>query len=86
MEIFYKELRPDYNVIDIRERSDYDLGHFINSINIPYAFLLSNPGKYLLKGKTYYLYCYSGNRSKKAYELLNALGYNIINVKDGYNK
>ncbi len=86
MDIFYKELRPNYNVIDIRDNIDYEKGHYINSINIPYLYLLNNPDRYLLKSLTYYIYCYKGNRSKKVVELLNALGYNIINVKDGYKE
>ena len=63
---------------------EYNLGHYINSINIPYNVLLNNPSRYLEKNKTYYIYCTSGIRSKKATELLNLIGYNIINVKDGY--
>ena len=86
MEIYYRELKPIYNVIDLRDKIDYDLGHYINSINIPYNHLLSNPSKYLDKSKIYYLYCKSGIRSRKATELLSLLGYKIVNVKDGYNK
>lgn len=84
MEIFYKDLKPEYNVIDIRDRMDYDKGHFISSINIPYMLLLNNPSYYLNNNKTYYIYCTSGVRSKKACELLNLIGFNVINVKDGY--
>lgn len=84
MDIYYRDLRPEYNVIDIRDKIDYDKGHFINSINIPYIFLLNNPSMYLKKGIIYYIYCTSGIRSKKACELLRVLNYNVINVKDGY--
>ena len=84
MEIYYNDLKPEYNVIDIRDKIDYDKGHFINSINIPYNILLSNPSKYLEKKIEYYLYCTSGIRSRKASELLSILGYKVINVKDGY--
>ena len=84
MEIYYKDLKPIYNVIDLRDRMDYDKGHYINSINIPYIVLLNNPSKYLRKDMVYYLYCTSGIRSKKATELLSILGYRVINVKDGY--
>ena len=84
MEIYYIELKPYYNVIDVRDRLDYDNGHYINAINIPYIFLLNNPSRYLEKNKEYYIYCTSGIRSKKACELLSVLGYKVINVKDGY--
>lgn len=84
MEIYYRDLKPYYNVIDIRDRLDYDNGHYINAINIPYILLLNNPGKYLNKDITYYIYCTSGIRSKKTCGLLSVLGYKVINVKDGY--
>ena len=84
MEIYYKDLKSYYNVIDIRDRLDYDRGHYINAVNIPYLFLLNNPSRYLNKETTYYIYCASGIRSKRACELLNVLGYKVINVKDGY--
>ena len=84
MEIFYRELRPEYNVIDIRDKIDYENGHYINSINIPYIFLLNDPSRYLDKSITYYIYCTSGVRSKKTCELLSVLGYKVVNVKDGY--
>lgn len=86
MEMLYRDLRPNYNVIDVRDRVDYEQGHYISAVNIPYILLINNPSKYLKKGITYYIYCYSGNRSKKASELLNILGFNVVNVKDGYNK
>lgn len=84
MDIYYRDLKPEYNVIDIRDKVDYDNGHFINSINIPYMLLLNNPDYFLDKDTTYYIYCYSGIRSKKACELLSILKYNVVNVKDGY--
>ena len=86
MEIYYRDLRPYFNVIDIRERLDYEQGHYLNSINIPYILLLNNPSKYMVKNIKYYLYCYSGNKSKKACDLLRILGYDVVNVIDGYNK
>ena len=55
MEIYYKDLRPFYNVIDIRDKYDYDQGHYVNSINIPYIYLLINPSKYLRKDIKYYI-------------------------------
>ena len=84
MEVFYKELNPSFNVIDLRDRYEYNAGHYTNSINIPYRELLNNPSRYLNKNMKYYLYCTSGIRSKRATELLSLIGYNVVNVKDGY--
>lgn len=84
MEIYYKDLKPYYNVIDIRTKEEYEKGHYITAINIPSKYLICFTSKYLNKKDTYYLYCASGIRSKRACELISIMGYNVINVKDGY--
>ena len=86
MNIFFNELKPYYNVIDIRDRVSYNNWHYINSINIPYELLLNNPDLYLNKNIKYYIYCKSGIRSKKATELLKILGFDVVNVIDGCKK
>ena len=86
MNIFFNELKPFYNIIDIRDSESYNLGHAYNAINIPYERLLNNPSYYLKKEDKYYIYCKSGIRSKKVCELLRLLNYNVVNVIDGYGK
>lgn len=83
-EISIKSLKSNYNIIDIRDREFYNMGHALNAINIPMDTLLSNMNL-LDKNKEYYIYCKSGYRSKKCCELLEAFGYNVINVFDGYD-
>ena len=80
-----KRLRPELNIIDIRNTGEYGIGHIYNAKNIPMNELLNNYSKYLNKNDTYYIYCSSGNRSKKTCELLNILGYDVINVLSGYD-
>lgn len=86
MYVFLSELKPNYNIIDIRDNYSYSLGHVYNAVNIPMNQLLNNPNKYLVKAKTYYIYCKSGVRSKKTCEILRILGYDVINVVDGFGK
>ena len=86
MNVYMKDLIPDYNIIDIREKSLYEIDHLFNSVNIPMDNLLNNPSKYINKKDTYFIYCSSGIRSKKTCELLRLLGYNVINVIDGFDK
>ena len=45
------------NLIDIRDKYEYMLGHISQSINIPYNYLMMNPENYLEHDKIYYLYC-----------------------------
>ena len=84
MDIFYKELDPKYNIIDIRDEYEYDIDHFYGAKNIPMNELLINHKLYLNKSEIYYIYCSSGYRSKKTCNILKVLGYNVINVKDGF--
>ncbi|MBR3116288.1 MAG: rhodanese-like domain-containing protein [Bacilli bacterium] len=86
MEVQLNDLKPEYNIIDIRDRYSYDIDHVYNSINIPMYELLNNYQYYLNKNDTYYIYCKSGIRSKKTCNILNMFGYNVINVKDGFGK
>jgi rhodanese-related sulfurtransferase len=86
MNIYFKDLKPFYNIIDLRDETEYKISHVYNSINIPYKVLLYNPSRYLDSNKRYYLYCTSGYRSKAACELLTALGYDVVNVIDGFKK
>ena len=84
MDILIKELKPDYNIIDIRDNYSYNIDHVYNSINIPMYELLGNPSFYIDRNHTYYIYCTSGYRSNKTCNILKVLGYNVINVKDGF--
>lgn len=84
--MYLKDLKKEYNIIDIRDSYSYNLGHVYDAVNIPMDILLNNPSKFLNKNDIYYIYCTSGIRSKKTCELLKLLGYKVINVIDGYGK
>ncbi len=78
------KLRKEYNIIDIRDKIDYLNGHIYNAINISENELIKNYFLYLNKNDTYYIYCKKGISSKKVCNILNALGYDVINVYGGY--
>lgn len=86
MEILLKDLKPEYNIIDIRDKNSYNIDHVLNSINIPMNELLNNYAYYLNREITYYIYCTSGIRSKKTCKILSMFGYKVVNVKDGFGK
>ncbi len=73
-------------IIDIRDKYEYILGHIKNSINIPLNYILTLPDKYLDFTTTYYIYCESGNKSRKVCTFLNGMGYNVIDLIGGYNE
>ena len=84
MNILIKDLKPEYNIIDIRDKEDYNEGHIYNAINIPMNDLLNYYFSFLNKSESYYIYCSSGKRSKKVCDILSSLGYKVVNVVDGY--
>ena len=64
-------------IIDIRDNYKYSLGSIPGSINVPYLFLVTNPGNYMNKKEKYYLLCDSGRTVD--------YGYDVVNVDGGYN-
>lgn len=81
-----KKLIGSINIIDIRMKDEYDMGHVKTSINIPNSQLMCNYGRYLDKSKKYYIYCQSGKTSIKTCIYLNKLGYNVTNIICGYDE
>lgn len=73
------------NIIDIRTSYLYKLGSIPSSKNIPNAYLLIEPDKYLNKDDEYYIYCEFGMESVKTCAILTKKGYNVVNVLGGYH-
>lgn len=77
------DILKDINLIDIREPYEYAHGSIKSAKNIPMGQLLTNPDKYLDKGKQYHIMCQSGGRSANAVSVLSKSGYTVVNVKGG---
>ena len=72
------------NIIDIREHYLYERGSIPGAKNIPFRILRTMPEKYLLKEEVYYIFCENGFMSSRLKSILEKEGYQIMNVKDGY--
>lgn len=85
--IFANELHKIKNpiIIDIREREEYLIGHIPGSLNILGEELLDNYNRYLKENYKYVIYCQSGKRSNIICDKLSKLGYDIIEIIDGYD-
>lgn len=72
-------------VIDVRDRSEYNLGHVRNSINIPVVELNNEIERYVKnKNVSILLYCSTGSRSTAACQILIKKGYKkVYNVYHG---
>ena len=65
-------------IVDVRDRSEFDLGHIPGAINIPVTNFALQSGV-LEKDKRIIVYCNSGGRSYNAYRKLQKLAYPNIN-------
>ena len=71
-------------IIDVREIHEYAAGHIPSAENFPLSTLGSDFSK-LDKDQKYYVICQAGGRSAKAYDFLDAQGFNVINIEGGMN-
>ena len=72
-------------VIDVREGSEVATGKIPGAKHIPLGHLALRKGE-LDKQKTYIITCQSGNRSKAACGILEALGYKVEDMSGGMNQ
>jgi rhodanese-related sulfurtransferase len=64
--------------VDVRTPEEYLEGHAERAVNIPLDTLSANLDQ-LEKNEPVYLICQTGNRSRKAAEVLKAAGFNNVN-------
>lgn len=73
------EQTGDYIILDVRTFEEYNDGHIPGAICIPNENIGSEPLEELPdKDQLIYVYCRSGNRSKKAAQKLVDMGYTNI--------
>ena len=70
------------NLIDVREKEEYDSFHIPCAKNIPLSDVYHDKMS-LDKEDTYYIVCKGGTRSRKAAEFLADHGYNVVDVMGG---
>ena len=67
-------------LFDVRTPEEYDLGHIKGAVNIDFKNeeIFYRSFEKLDKSKPVYLYCRSGNRSKKSADILIELGFSKV--------
>lgn len=71
-------------VIDVREKSQFDAGHIVNSIHIPAAELDSESDKHLKTNKSIILVCDNGTKSSQSITSMKKDGReNIFSLQGG---
>ena len=71
-------------ILDVREIHEYAAGHIPSAENFPLSTLGADFSK-LDKDQKYYVICQAGGRSAKAYDFLDAQGFDVINIEGGMN-
>ena len=71
-------------IIDVREIHEYAVGHIPSAKNFPLSTLDIEFTR-LDKNQKYYVICQAGGRSAKAYDFLDAQGFDVINIEGGMN-
>ncbi|WP_373233476.1 rhodanese-like domain-containing protein [Cohnella sp.] len=70
------------NIIDVREQDEWDSGHIPNARHLPLGSIGQRHGE-LDRSQPHIIVCRSGNRSGLACELLEELGYDVMNMPGG---
>lgn len=74
-----KMMEEDVVILDVREQDEYNDGHIVNSILIPYESIQENLDKLPSdKSQIILVYCRSGRRSNIAAKELVKMGYNRV--------
>ena len=80
----YMEYEEGYVLLDVRTEEEYAQGHIPGAVCIPQEEITEKAGKLLTdKEQMIYVYCRSGNRSKKAALAICNMGYTNITVIGG---
>lgn len=75
-------LPDNAQLIDVRERDEWDLGHAPRAVHIPLAELVSRLGD-LPSSRPLVVTCRSGERASRAVAFLNANGYDAVTLVGG---
>ena len=76
---------PDFIILDIRTPAEFQAGHISGAVMLDfYSKSFASDFKALDRGKTYLIYCRSGNRSGQLMRAISDLGFKkIYNMESG---
>jgi len=76
------ELPDDAYLVDVRNPDEYEAAHVPGALLLPLGELEARAGE-IPRDRTVHVICKSGGRSARAVELLNAGGWDTVNVVGG---
>lgn len=70
-------------LIDVRERDEWDAGHIQDALFYPVARISSDPDIDVAADTPIVTYCKAGGRAERAAEVLRAAGYSDVHAMNG---
>lgn len=73
-------------LVDVRTAKEYARGHLEHAVNVDW-FRPDFAAQFdtIPKNNTIYVYCQKGGRSARAAAVLDSLGYNVVDLRGGYD-
>ena len=78
-----RDFAADVLIVDVRDRTDYERGHFPHAVNIPYERIESGEGR-LMNYRTLVFYCDHGAHSLMAAKRFARMGVTAYSILGGY--
>ena len=76
--------RGEFQILDVREQYEWDAGRIEGAVHLPLAQLLAGGERGLLDpSKPVAVVCRTGNRSELGATMLQARGYEAVNMEGG---
>ena len=80
----WDQMEVEYQIVDVRSKADYEIGHIPYSINIPWACITETEHlRRLDPDRIVIVYSENGQTGQIAATLLNLLGYHAVDMKFG---
>lgn len=81
------DAEEDMFIIDVRGADDYDAGHVVGAVNMPFTNgSIGENVEFIPDNIPVYVYCYSGQTASQVTSVLNVAGKDVTNVRGGWNR
>ncbi len=71
------------NIVSVRQPKDFDAGHIMGAINIPFGAGMQEAFADLPRDETVFVYCYSGQTAGQTVGIMRLMGIDAVSVKSG---